>query len=238
MAGSPESARPRIRQSGLCSRPVDSAAAVSGPELLRGREGPPAGSWLTNEPDGCLAQGLQWALQVRQALVQVVLCSAAVLHKLERAQGDRVGADPPPMPRTGLPRLPLPGHPRRPASGWLALGFGGSRGRGAPRAAAVPACRQGPAGPGLRLQPWALGGKDSLCAVPAGSAGLQQVGRDTAASPTRWALGERGFSGLGVLQLLPLPCSGWPWAAPHAERPLPDRRCTLYTQSGFCERSP
>lgn len=161
-------AQTRIRQSGLCSRPADSAAAVAGAKPSVGREGPSAGSWLTKELDGCLAQGFLWALQVRQALVQVLLRSAAVLRQLVRARGDRVGAEPPLRPRLASPTFPCPDtHDVQPAAGrcWA---LEGAEDRVLPR---VLRCH--PAAKAQRGTPGCRGGKGSPCALQASGAGAQ-----------------------------------------------------------------
>lgn len=88
---------------------------------------------------------------------------------------------PSPPPRTGLPCLPLSRHPGRPASGWLVLGCGGSRGQGAPRGTAAPPCHQGPARQGLHQHPRAAA-----------------AGRGTAATPREEHWGKRGSSRLGA----------------------------------------
>ena len=67
-AGKPSSARPALGRHG---------SAVT----WLSTEG--SGSWLTNEPDGRLLQGLLGALQVGQALLQELVRSAAVAHQLE-----------------------------------------------------------------------------------------------------------------------------------------------------------
>ena len=114
-----------------------------------GQGGTPGGLWLTNEPDSRLSHGLLWALQVQQGLAQVLICSAAMLCQLERAEGDGRKSWCRASPCTQDWPL-LPGDPSCPGKSRLVPGFGGSRGLGAPRGAVVPLCRQSPAGTGLR----------------------------------------------------------------------------------------
>lgn len=116
------------------------------------REGP-RGSWLTNEPDSLLPQGLLRALQVSFTLVQVVLGLAPVLGQLERGEGCRVGAELPPSQAISRPSATLlPPSGTFPAPCHVALEFGGSR--GLPWDAGVPSWWQGPL--------WDSGAEDSL----------------------------------------------------------------------------
>lgn len=116
------------------------------------REGP-WGSWLTDEPDSLLPQGLLRALQVGLALAQVVLGPAPVPGQLERGEGRRAGAELPPSRAVLPPRATLlPPSRTFPAPHHVALGFGGSR--GLPGHAGVPSSWQGPL--------WDPGGEDNL----------------------------------------------------------------------------
>lgn len=117
-----------------------------------GQGGTPGELWLTKEPDGRHSHGCLWALQVQQALLQVLVHSAAVLCQLERAQGDGGKGWCRLCPQVGRslhPAFPAR-RPLTPSQQPASAGFGGSRGLGAPQGAAVPACCQSPAGLGLR----------------------------------------------------------------------------------------
>lgn len=180
---------------------------MAGAKLLRCSEGPPGRLWLTNKPDRHLAQGLLWALQVQQALVQVLLQSAVASLQLEQAHRDGVDTDPPPAPRTGLPCQDT--RNAQPAAG-MVPGFGGSRGQRAPwprccSATLPPKASEAPLDPGG----WGKWDPSALQAGRQDTAAME--GRGKAPSPICWGLGERGFSRLACTALgTSLPCTCQP----------------------------